>query len=176
MNVCTTGNFRVLPCSSCTHTAVATGNVMLLFMALNQVVLCSLFPVQQTTSGIGHRVKYLLAVFFGLATNTLNVRNNNNSNNKLMYHKKCYVSFHGAQGACTAVLQETNTKFTEPEGAPRFLWSVMSEPTSRLSLLLSATCGTAYDALMSPLFSGASQILKSSKNFENNGSKPQGPR
>ena len=33
----------------------------------------SLFPVQQTTSGIGHRVKYV--VFFGLATNTLNVRN-----------------------------------------------------------------------------------------------------
>ena len=37
---------------------------------------CSLFPVQQTTSGIGHRVKYQV-VFFGLATNTLNVRNNN---------------------------------------------------------------------------------------------------
>ena len=40
----------------------------------------------------------IFAVFFGLATNTLNVRNNNNSNNKLMYHKKCYVYFHGAQG------------------------------------------------------------------------------
>ena len=38
----------------------------------------------------------IFAVFFGLATNTLNVRNN--SNNKLMYHKKCYVYFHGAQG------------------------------------------------------------------------------
>ena len=36
------------------------------------------FPVQQTTSGIGHRVK---VVFFGLATNALNVRNNNNNNN-----------------------------------------------------------------------------------------------
>ena len=34
-------------------------------------------PVQQTTSGIGHRVKYF---FFGLATNALNVRNNNNNN------------------------------------------------------------------------------------------------
>ena len=34
---------------------------------------CSLSPVQQTTSGIGHRVNY----FFGLASNTLNVRNNN---------------------------------------------------------------------------------------------------
>ena len=33
-------------------------------------------PVQQTTSGIGHRVKK----FFGLATNALNVRNNNNNN------------------------------------------------------------------------------------------------
>ena len=76
MNVCTTGNFRV-QYSSCTPTAVATGNVMFLFMALNQVV-----------------------IFFGLATNTLKVRNNNNNsnNNKLMYHKKCYVSFHGAQG------------------------------------------------------------------------------
>ena len=49
-------NFRV-PYSSCTHTAVYTGNVMFLFMALNQVVLRSLFPVQQTTSEIGHRVK-----------------------------------------------------------------------------------------------------------------------
>ena len=39
---------------------------------------CSLFPVQQTTSGIGHSVKY--GSFFGLATNTLNVRNNNNNN------------------------------------------------------------------------------------------------
>ena len=87
----------------------------------------------------------------------------NNSNDKLTNHKKWYVSFHGAQQArCTAVVpQETNTKFTEPEGAPRFLCSVMSQPTSRLPLLLSATCGTAYDALMSPLFSGATQILKS---------------
>ena len=36
---------------------------------------CSLFPVQQTTSGIGHRVSKV--VFLGLATDTLNVRNNN---------------------------------------------------------------------------------------------------
>ena len=42
-----------------------------------RLVFCSLFPVQQTTSGIGHRVKY--SSFFGLATNTLNVRNNNNN-------------------------------------------------------------------------------------------------
>ena len=39
---------------------------------------CSLFPVQQTTSGIGHRP--CKVAFFGLATNTLNVRNNNNNN------------------------------------------------------------------------------------------------
>ena len=77
---------------------------------------------------------------------------------------------------CTTVTQEISTKFTEPEGAPRFLWSVMSQPTSRLPLLLSATCGTAYDARMSPLFSGATQILKSSKIFENNGCKSQGPQ
>ena len=32
------------------------------------------FPDQQTTSGIGHRVNEV--VFFGLATNALNVRNN----------------------------------------------------------------------------------------------------
>ena len=45
------------------------------------------FPVQQTTSGIGHRVKYLV-VFFGLATNALNVRNNNNNNvAKSMYEE-----------------------------------------------------------------------------------------
>ena len=37
---------------------------------------CSLFPVQQTTSGIGHRE----VGFFGSAANTLNVRNNNNNN------------------------------------------------------------------------------------------------
>ena len=98
----------------------------------------------------------------------------NNKNNKLMNHKKWYVSFHGLR--CTAVPQETNTKFTEPEGAPRFLWSVMSQPTCKLPLLLNATCGTAYDALISPLSSGPTQILKSSKNFENNGPKSQGPR
>ena len=39
---------------------------------LPDFLFCSLFPVQQTTSGIGPHVKY----FFGLATNTLNVRNN----------------------------------------------------------------------------------------------------
>ena len=47
---------------------------------LPDFLFCSIFPVQQTTSGIGHRVKYLI-VFFGLATNTLNVRNNDNHNN-----------------------------------------------------------------------------------------------
>ena len=93
----------------------------------------------------------IFAVFFGLATNTLNVRNNNNSNNKLMYHKKMLRIF-SWRSRCTAVPQVTNTKFTEPEGAPRFLWSVMSQPTSRLPLLLSATCGTAYDALCRPCF------------------------
>ena len=35
-----------------------------------QTFFSSLFPVQQTTSGIGYRVKYLV-VFFGLATNTV---------------------------------------------------------------------------------------------------------
>ena len=35
---------------------------------------CSHIPVEQTASGIGYRVKNS---FFGLATNTLNVRNNN---------------------------------------------------------------------------------------------------
>ena len=50
--------------------------------ALPDFFVCSLFPVQQTTSGIGHRVKY----FWGLATNTLNMRNNNNSNdNNTLY-------------------------------------------------------------------------------------------
>ena len=44
---------------------------------------CSLFPVQQTTSGIGHRV----SSFFGLATNTLNVRNNNNNNNNCLFYR-----------------------------------------------------------------------------------------
>ena len=44
--------------------------------ALPDFFLFLFFPVQQTTSGIGHRVKYSV-VFFGLATNALNVRNNN---------------------------------------------------------------------------------------------------
>ena len=34
--------------------------------ALPDFLFCSLFPVQQTTSGIGHRIK---KQFFGLATN-----------------------------------------------------------------------------------------------------------
>ena len=39
----------------------------------------SLFPVQQTMSGIGHHVNKFFVFFRGLATNTtLNVRNNNN--------------------------------------------------------------------------------------------------
>ena len=33
-------------------------------------------PVQQTTSGIGHTQCKVLVVFFGLATKTLDVRNN----------------------------------------------------------------------------------------------------
>ena len=41
---------------------------------------CSLFPVQQTTNGIGHRQ----VVFVGLTTNTLNGRNNNNNNNLVL--------------------------------------------------------------------------------------------
>ena len=47
--------------------------------ALPDFLFCSLFPVQQTTSGTGHHVKYLV-VIFGLTTNTLRVRNNNNNN------------------------------------------------------------------------------------------------
>ena len=43
--------------------------------ALPDFFFLSSFPVQQTTSGIGHRVDRV--VFFGLATNALNVRNNN---------------------------------------------------------------------------------------------------
>ena len=52
---------------------------------------------------------------------------------------------------------------TKPEGAPCFLRSAMSQPISRLPLLLSAACGTAYDAPMSPLFAGATKIKKSLK-------------
>ena len=45
---------------------------------LPEFFFCSLFPVQQTTSGLAT----VLSSFFGLATNTLNVRNNNNNHNK----------------------------------------------------------------------------------------------
>ena len=68
---------------------------MFLFIALNQVVLCYLFPVQQTTSRIGHRVKYF---FSGWQPH---VRNNN--------HKKCYVSFHGAQGVLLYQRKQLNS-------------------------------------------------------------------
>ena len=40
--------------------------------ALPDFLFSSFFPVQQTTSGIGHRVKY--GSFFGLVTNTLIMR------------------------------------------------------------------------------------------------------
>ena len=50
-------------------------------------------PVQRTTSGIGHRVKYLV-VFFGLATNALNVRNNKQHNNRGMLRRsRCVLIF-----------------------------------------------------------------------------------
>ena len=64
----------------------------------------------------------------------------------------------------------------KPEGAPRFLRSAMAQPISRLLLLLSATCGTAHDALMSPLCVGAKQIWKGLKNSETNGFKFLGPQ
>ena len=38
---------------------------------------CSLFPVELTTTWIGHRVEYV--VFSEMSTNTLNVSNNNNN-------------------------------------------------------------------------------------------------
>ena len=91
MNVCTTGNFRVqLVLQSCTHTAVATGNVIFLFIALNQVVPFS-FPCSADHDE--RDWPPCKVVFFGLATNTLNVRQQQvkvhsdfslNSNNKLM--------------------------------------------------------------------------------------------
>ena len=58
---------------------------------LPDFLFCSLFPVQQTTSGIGHRVKE----FFGLATNTLNVRNNNVSphNRGMLRRSRCVLIF-----------------------------------------------------------------------------------
>ena len=113
MNVCTTGNFRV-QYSSCTHTAVATGNEC--YVKKNQSAprpseLCFFHGTQSSCTmfsfpcSADHERYWppCKVVFFGSATNTLNVRNNdfslNSSNNKLlMYHKKCYVSFHGAQG------------------------------------------------------------------------------
>ena len=39
----------------------------------------------------------------------------------------------------------------EPQGATRFLQPATAQPISRLPLLLSATSGTTYDVLMSPL-------------------------
>ena len=149
MNVCTTGNLRV-PYPSCTHTAVYTGNVMFLFMALHQVVLRSLFSVQQTTSGIGHRVKLQYA----------ECEKQQQQQQQTDVPQKMLRIFHGAQGVL--LYHRKQTQNSTNQRAHRVLWSVMSQPTSRLPLLLSATRGTAYDALIvSPLFSGATQILKS---------------
>ena len=61
-----------------------------------------------------------------------------------------------------------------PKGAPRFLRSAMAQPISRLPLLLSATCDTAYGALMSPVCAGATQIWKGLKVSKVNGSRLQG--
>ena len=47
--------------------------------ALPYFLFCSLFPAQQTTSGIDHRSPCNV-VFFGSATNTLNVGNKSNNN------------------------------------------------------------------------------------------------
>ena len=61
--------------SSTNSTAVdysSSTNILILVHAA-RLFLFLFFPVQQTTSGIGHRVKYGV-VFFGLATNALNVR------------------------------------------------------------------------------------------------------
>ena len=59
---------------------------------------CSLFPVQQTTSGIGHRV----SSFFGLATNTLNVRNNNNNSKPCL--SRYYNAWDLAWSPCMMIL------------------------------------------------------------------------
>ena len=53
---------------------------------------CSFFPVQQTTSGIGERVKY--CSLFGLATNTPDVTNNNTHTNAYPW----YLVHFGFQG------------------------------------------------------------------------------
>ena len=52
----------------------------------------------------------------------------------------------------------------EPEGAP-FLRSVMAQSISSLPLRLNATCGMAYDALMSPLPVGSTQIWEGLHRF-----------
>ena len=60
--------------------------------ALPDFFFCSLFPVQQTRSGIGHRV--FLSFFLGLPTNTLIVRNNDNI--------AAYTLYCGLPLSCTA--------------------------------------------------------------------------
>ena len=52
----------------------------------------------------------------------------------------------------------------EPEGAP-FLRSAMAQSISSLPLRLNATCGMAYDALMSPLPVGSTQIWEGLHRF-----------
>ena len=43
---------------------------------LPDFLFCALFPVQQTTSGIGHPGRCFFSSFLELVTNALNVRNN----------------------------------------------------------------------------------------------------
>ena len=56
---------------------------------------CSIFPVQQTTSGIGYHVKW----FFGLATNSLNLRKNNDGVVSQAYRAFCFC----VQCPCMAI-------------------------------------------------------------------------
>ena len=119
----TAGNFRV-QYSSCTHTAVARGNVCYVSFHGTQSS-CTMFSFPCSAD---HERDWppCKVVFFGLATNTLNVRNNDFSfNNSNMYHKKCYVYFHSAQGVLRSHRKQTQN--SPNQRAHRVFCGVMSQ-------------------------------------------------
>ena len=128
MNVCPTGNLRV-PYSSCTHTAVYTGTQSS----------CTMFSFLCSAD---HERDWppCKVVFFGLATNTLNVRNNNNSNNKLMYHKKCYVSFMALRVYCCT----TGNKSKIQQTRERTAFSVVCHVPANIQATSAVECDLWY--------------------------------
>ena len=78
-------------------------------------------------------------VFFGLAANTLNVRNNN-SNNKLMYHNIFYVSFMALKVYCCT----TGNKHKIQQTRGRTAFSVVCHVPANIQATYAVECDLWY--------------------------------